>query len=308
MILENSENIYKHFFILKETYKGCVKEVVLGYGANSLRVGGENGPAFHFFEGTWPNPPHFALEVCDLEPTDWPVAVVERFKDVLDNPTKWALEYIRNFGAEAICLQLTSTDPIEKDTSPEEAAALVRDVSEGIEVPLIVFGSGTADKDARVLTKVAEVCAGKSLFMGPVVRQNLEEIGKAAQAFGHGVIIQTPLEIPMAKELSIKLSKMLPSGKILLDPLSPALGYGMEYGYSVMERQKLAALVVNDTDLQMPLVANIGKECWETKEARESEEQGVLWEAMTGLSYLLAGANFLVLRHPKSHQVLKRIF
>jgi len=280
----------------------------LGHGSKSVKIGGESAPPFHFFEGNWPNPPRFVLEVCDLEPTDWPVAVAERFKDVLDNPTKWAQEYIRNFGADAICLQLASTDPIEKDTSPEEAAALVRDVSESIEVPLIVFGSGTADKDARVLTKVAEVCVGKSLFMGPVVKQNLEEIGKAAQAFGHGVIIQTPLEIPAAKELSIKLSKILPSERILLDPLSPALGYGMEYGYSIMERQKLAALVVNDKDIQMPLVANIGKECWETKESKESDEQGILWEAMTGLSYLLAGANLLILRHPQSYHLLKNIF
>ncbi len=295
------------FEIPKETYKGSVMDVALGDGPKSFKIGGENAPAFHLFEGEWPTPPKFALEVYDLEPEDWPEAVREHFRDVLSRPLEWARKCTESYGAEAICLQLASTDPIEKNTSPEEAAYLAKEVSDGIDVPLIVYGTGTVDKDTQVLTKVAEACAGKTLFLGPAVKENLEAIGDAAKEYGHGVIIQTALEMPLAKGLNQKLTKMLPADRILFDPLSPGLGYGMEYGYSIMERVKLAGIAFGDANLQMPLVANIGKECWDTKEAKESKDQGLIWETMTGLSYLMAGANLMILRNPISLRILKKI-
>jgi len=296
------------FEIPKESYKSSVMEVILGGGAHALRIGGETAPAFHFFEGVWPNPPRFALEVFDMEPVDWDDALLEYYKDVFHNPVEWAQKCVHTYGAEVICLQMVGTDPIEKDTSPEEAAAVVKGVSEAVDVPIIVYGTGSEDKDAQVLTKVAEVCAGKNLFLGPALKSNLEPIGEAALAFGHGVVVQTAMELPVAKELNMKLVKKgFPADKIIYDPLSPPLGYGMEYAYSVMEREKLAAASFGDPNLRMPLLANMGKGCWETKEARESGEKGILWEAMTGLSYLLAGANILILRHPEVYKTLKKI-
>lgn len=295
------------FELPRETYKGSVREVRLGQGPGALKVGGENVPAFHYFEGAWPNPPRFALEVYDLEPQDWAEAAREPYADVLASPVKWARKCVSEFGAEAICLQLASTDPIEKDTPPEEAAALVKEVAQAVEVPLLVYGSGKEDKDVEVLRAVAEACAGQNLFLGPAVKKNLEEIGRAAQEFGHGVIVHTVLEIPEAKELNKKLSGLLPEGAILFDPFSPSLGYGLEHGYSVMEREKLAGTLIGDSNLQMPLVANLGAECWNSKEAKESRDQGLIWEALIGLTYILAGANLLILRHPESYQRLKKI-
>ena len=293
------------FEIFKETYKGSVREVEIGIAPNSLKIGGENAPAFHFFEGEWPNPPRFALEVYDLEPKDWPDAVMKPFEEVLNNPVKWAQKCVDSYGAEAICLQLAGTDPIQKDTPPDEAAALTKAVSEAVDVPLVIYGTGTEDKDVQVLRKVAETCAGKNFLLGPASKKNFQEIGKSAEEFGHSVILWTAIEIPEAKELNIKLTKTFPSEKVMLDPLSPAIGYGMEYTYSAMERVKLAGTSFGDPSLRMPLIANIGKACWETTEAKESEEQGILWESLTGLSYLLAGADLLILRHPKSLKLLK---
>lgn len=296
------------FEIPKQEYKSAVLEVVLGSEGKSLKIGGENAPAFHFFEGSWPNPPRFAFEVYDTEPTDWDENVAEYYKDVFSSPVDWAKKCVDDYNAEAICLQLASIDPIEKDTPPEEAAALAKAVSDAIDVPVIVYGTGTEDKDAEVLAKVAEVCAGRNLFLGPAVKKNFDKIGEAALEFGHGVVIQTAMELPEAKELNLKLTKKnFPSDKLMYDPLTPPLGYGMEYAYSVMERKKLAGTSFGDPNLRMPILANMGKGCWETKEARESKEQGILWEAMTGLTYLLAGANVLIIRHPEVYNILKKI-
>lgn len=295
------------FDIPKETYKGAVNEVVMGNGPGAVNIGGENAPAFHAFEGQWPNPPRFALEVHDIEPTEWADTLTDAFAGVLGDPPAWARRCIDSYGADAILLQLTGTDPIEKDTSPQEAAELTKQVADAVNVPLIVYGTGAEDKDADVLIAVAERCAGLELFLGPLLKKNFERIGEAAREFGHGVVIQTALEIPEAKELNQKLTKTFPGDRILYDPISPGLGYGMEYGYSVIERMKLAATSFGDPNLGMPLLANVGRECWDTKEAKETREQGLMWEAMTGLTYILAGANVLTLRHPATMKTLREI-
>ena len=291
-----------------ESYSGKVREIVLGKGEKALKIGGEDALPFHFFDqGSLPNAPKFALEVYDMEPVDWAEWVIEPFKDVASDPAKWAQKCVQDFGADAVCLQLVSTDPAEKDTSPEEAATLTKKVAEAINVPLIVYGSGDDKKDAQVLPKVAEVCAGENLLLGPAVKENYEEIGKAALEHGHTLIAQTPLDINLLKELNIKLSKFFPPDRIVIDPLSSALGYGMEYSFTIMERVKQTGVIFKDGMTQMPIIANLAGDLWKTKQAKENKEQGLLWEGMTALSLLLAGANILVLRRPETLKSIREL-
>jgi len=67
------------------------------------------------------------------------------------------------------------------------------------------------------------------------------------------------------------------------------------------------ALINRDNMMQMPILADFGGECWRTKEAKESKEQGILWEAITGITFLLAGANLLILRHPDTLKLIKEM-
>ena len=290
-----------------ESYSGTVREVTIGKGAKAFKIGGENTLAFHSFdEGSSPNPAKFALEVYDMEPTGWAKWALEPFKDVASDPIKWAKRCV-DYGADAICLQLLSTDPTEKDTPPEEAAALAKRVAEAIDVPLIVRGSEDDKKDALVLPKVAEVCDGESLLLGPAQKENYEAVGKAALEHGHALIAQTPLDINLLKELNIKLAKFFPPDRIVIDPLSSALGYGVEYSFTIIERVKQTGVIFKDGMTQMPIIANLGAECWKTKEAKENKEQGILWEGTTALSLLLAGANILVLRHPETLKLIREM-
>lgn len=290
-----------------ESYSGSVRELTLGKGNKALKIGGETTLPFHDFEGSLPNPPRLALEVWDMQPKGWPEWAVAPFKDVISDPVKWARKCVVTYGAQAVCLQLVSTDPMEKDTSPDQAAALARAVAEAIDVPLIVYGVGDPVKDVAVLQKVAEVCKGENLLIGPAQKENYEELGKACLENGHMIVAQSPMDINLMKELNIKLCKLMPAEKIVIDPLSSALGYGMEYSFTIMERTKQTGIIFKDAMTQMPIIANLGSECWKTREAKESEQQGLLWEGMTGLSLLLAGANILVLRHPQNLQMLKEI-
>ena len=288
-----------------EAYTGVVREVTIGKGNKSLKIGGENILPFHSFDqGSNPNPAKFALEVLDMKPEDWPEHAIEPYRDVISDPVAWAKK-ARGFGVDAISLLLVSTDPAVKDSPADKAAALAKQVADAIDVPLIVYGSGDEVKDVEVLSKVAEVCDGMNLLIGPVLKENYEAVGKAILDHGHTAIAQTPLDINLLKELNVKLSKFFPAERIVIDPLSSALGYGMEYSFSLMERVKQIGIMTRDSMTMMPIIANLGGECWKTKQAKENKKQGLLWEGMTAMSLLLAGANIAVLRHPETFKLIK---
>jgi len=288
-----------------EVYTGVVREVTIGKGKKSLKIGGENILPFHFFDqGSNPNPAKFALEILDMEPQDWPGHLVEPFQDVISDPVKWAKK-CQGFGVDAVSLFLMSTDPTVRNDPADKAAALTKKVAEAIDVPLIVYGSGDEKKDVEVLSKVAEVCDGMNLLMGPAIKENYEAVGKAILEHGHTAIAQTPLDINLLKELNVKLSKFFPPDRIVIDPLTSGLGYGMEYGFSLIERVKQIGIMTKDSMTMMPIIANLGGECWKTKQAKENKEQGLLWEGITALSLLLAGANIIVLRHPETLKLVK---
>lgn len=291
----------------KEAYTGVVREVVIGSGDKALKIGGENILPLHFFdEGSCPNPPRFALEVLDMEPEDWPDFLREPYEGVLSDPIRWAKK-CEEYGADAICLTLISTDPAEKDAPADMSVELVRSMLKELKKPLIIYGCGDEKKDAEVLPKIAEATKGENLLIGPVQKENYEVLGKAILDNGHVAIAQSPLDINLLKELNIKLCKFLPPERVVIDPLSSALGYGIEYSFSIMERVKQIGIITKDNMTMMPIIANLGGECWKAKQAKENKNQGILWEGITATSLLLAGANLLVLRHPETLRLVKEI-
>lgn len=289
-----------------ETYTGKVVEVAIEKGDKAIKIGGENILPFHLFEGTIANRPRLALEVQDAKPEGWVDWLLEPYKEVISDPVAWAKKCL-DYGADLVCLRLMSTDPAGANAPADKAAATVKQVASAIKSPLIVYGCGDETKDVEVLTKVAVACSGESLLLGPVVKENYELIGKAAAEHGHCIIAQTPIDINLEKELNVKLLKSLPREKIVIDPLSSALGYGMEYSFTIMERTKHIGVMFGDNTMQMPIIADLGAEAWKTKQAKESEKQGLLWESITALSLLLAGANILVIRHPETCKLMREV-
>ncbi len=302
----------------KISYTGKIKTVPLGDPAKNLTAGGENAYSFHAFEGTFPNPPRIAMEVWDIQPDDWAETLKAPFQDVWGDPVAWAQKCVNEFGAEMIDLELVSTDPNGMNRSPEEAVEVVKKVADAIDVPLIIYGSTNVEKDSEVLRLACESCEGKHLIVGPVQEGNYKKIGAAAIAYKHTVIANTPIDINLAKQLNILLGNLgVPEEQIIIDPTTGGLGYGIEYTYSVMERIRMAALVQEDEKLQLPMICNVGKEAWKSKEAKLSAEQapelgdpaarGVLLEAVTAETLLVAGANILILRHPETVALIRKL-
>src|SRR5512139_1922715 len=293
------------FEIPKVTYTGKIKTVKLGKGPKAVDVGGETAYPFHLFEGEMPHAPRIAMEVYDIPPEEWPEAALEPFKDVANDPVAWAKKCVQSYGAELITLQLVSTDPNGLNRSSEEAAQTVKKVAGAVDVPVMVWGSGNTEKDADVLRKVAEACDGMNVVIGPVAEGNYKQVGAGVIGYKHTAIASSPIDINLAKQLNILLGNLgVPDGQIIVDPTTGGLGYGIEYTYSVMERDRMAALTQQDERLQFPILCNMAKEVWKTKEAKTS---GILMESTTAIMLLLAGANVLVMRHPESIKLVREI-
>lgn len=288
-----------------ETYTGRVAEVVIGKGSKAVKVGGESVLPLHTFEGAVPNLPKVALQTLDSPPPEsWTPWVLEPYGDAVKDPVMWAKKAVE-YGADLVAITLNSTDPGGANVSADTAAAVVKKVNDAIGVPLVIYGTGDEKKDVEVLVKVAEVCSGEALLLGPALKENYEPIGQAALAHGHNLIAQTPLDINLLKELNIKLCKFFPPNRIVIDPLSSPLGYGMEYSFSLMERVKQTGIIFKDAMTQMPIIANLAIETCKTKEAKAGKKQGMLWELMAAVSLLLAGANIIVVQYPDTLKVLK---
>ena len=296
----------------KEKWSGKVREITLGATAadggtraKTVTVGGETTLPFLHFEGEMPHPLAIAIEVQDRKPADWSPVLLEAWGDVTEDVATWA-KAAEEAGADIILLKFSLHDDLE----PDYARQVLRRVLDATGLPLIVFGPGQADLDNEVLVAVAEEGKGENLVLGVCEEKNYRTIVAAALAHGHMVDARTAMDVNLAKQLNILISDMgLPLERIVMDPTTGALGYGMEYGYSVMERLRLAALQ-GDSMTQQPMLVTPGEEAWRAKEARAGEgvpeawgdwtERAINWEVLTASTLIESGADIVVLRHPES--------
>ncbi len=304
------------FEMVKESYAGGIKEISIGEGKSAVTVGGETCYPFYSFEGNIPNKPKIAMEIWDMEPEDWPEAALAPFKDVVSDPGKWAKKCVKDFGAEMIVLQLKSIDPNGNNASADDAVKTVKAVLKAVNVPLILWGCANAEKDEEVFKKIAEDCQDATLTIGPVEDKNHKGIGAAAMGYGHTVISSSPIDVNLAKQVNILLENLgLSMDRIIVDPTTGGLGYGLEYSYSVMERLRMAAMTQGDDKLQFPLINNLGNEVWKCKEAKQTvedaptlgdpERRAILMEAVGAVTYLMAGSDILFMRHPEAIRMVK---
>jgi len=304
------------FEFYKESYAGGIKPISIGKGDKAVTVGGETSYPFYQFEGEMPNKPRIAMEIWDMEPEEWPEAALAPFKDVGGDPAAWAKKCVDDFGAEMIVMQLKSADPNADDASPADISAKVKKVLDAVDVPLILWGTSNIEKDEALFKQICEDHEGAQLTIGPVEDKNHKGIGAAAMGYGHTVISSSPIDVNLAKQVNILLENLgMPMDRIIVDPTTGGLGYGLEYSYSVMERLSMAAMAQGDDKLQFPIISNLANEVWKCKEAKQSveeaptlgdpERRGILMEAVGAVCYLMAGSNVLIMRHPEAIRMTK---
>ncbi|GAB4432126.1 MAG: CO dehydrogenase/acetyl-CoA synthase subunit delta [Anaerolineales bacterium] len=301
--------------IPKDKWPGSIKAVTIGATAaeggtrtKSVTVGGQTTLPYLHFEAPTPNKPAIAIEIKSRKPEDWSALLNEVWGEAMNDPAEWAKK-AEETGADLIVLALTLEDSVE------DAVKSVKAVLEATGLPLIVWGPGQVEKDNELLVPVAEATKGEKLMLGICEDKNYRTIVAAALANDHLVQARTAMDVNLAKQLNILITDMgLPAERIVMDPTTGALGYGIEYGYSVMERLRLAALQ-GDAMTQLPMLVTPGYETWKTKEAKVGDgvpdawgnwaERGVHWETITAVALVESGADIIVLRHPESVKRVK---
>ncbi|MEM1549135.1 MAG: CO dehydrogenase/acetyl-CoA synthase subunit delta [Candidatus Methanomethylicia archaeon] len=305
----------------KISFPGKIVEVKIGAtkaegGSRNkvITLGGHTMPPYYYLAGyEAPNPPVFSGDVFDMR-ISLPRAVRQVFGDVLDNPVEWARIWVDKFGAEAINIHLVSTDPSIKDTKPSESAKLVEELLQQIKVPIVVGGSGHPVKDVEVFKKVSDIAEGERIVLNSLnLDMKLEDICTHIAKKDIVVIDFSPMDLDKAREINRKVYDWIPKNRILLDLNIGGIGYGTEYGFTAMERARLAALL-GDEELQHPF--NVGaSNAWGAREAwvvmdpywGPREIRGPLWETLTCIICLLAGADYFMTLHPTTVKTLKEM-
>ena len=301
--------------IPKDKWPGSIKAITIGATAaeggtrtKAITIGGETTMPYLQYEATTPNKPVIAIEIKSRKPEDWSPLLLETWGEAMSDPAQWA-QKAEEAGADLIVLALTVEDSVE------DAVRFVKSVLSATGLPLIVWGPGQAEKDNELLVPISEATKGERLVLGICEDKNYRTIVATAMANGHLVQSRAPMDVNLSKQLNILISDMgMPKDRILMDPTTGALGYGIEYGYSVMERLRLAALQ-GDAMTQFPMIVTPGFEAWKTKEAKVGEgvpeawgdwnARSINWETLTAMSLVESGADIVVLRHPESVKRIK---
>ncbi len=302
-----------------QKYPGQIAEVTLGATKSQggsrgkpVVIGGEKSPAFYTFENPTPNMPVISLDVFDQK-VPIPKAVKTNFNDAIQDPVSWAKFAVDKFGAQMITLHLVSIDPLNpKPSTPAEAARTVEDVLQAVDVPLVVGGCGDPEKDLAVFEKVTAAAEGERLLISTVtLDMDIEKSAKLIKKHGHVALAFSPMDLNQARELNRRLLEYLPKDQIIMDTTTAALGYGLDYAYTIMERARLAGLM-GDPELQQPMSSGTtnawaAREAWQKMDPQwgARELRGPLWETVTGLTLLLAGVDLFMMLHPAAVRTLR---
>jgi acetyl-CoA decarbonylase/synthase complex subunit delta len=303
-----------------ESFTGSVNRVTIGATkanggtrTSTITIGGAKNVVYGGDFEDAGEKPVVAMDVLDVRPEDWPAALAEPYKDVLDKPAEWAKKCVEDFGAELICLKFDGIHPDKADKDADHAVKVTEEVLRAVGVPLVLWGCGNDEKDNLVMPKVSEVAKGENCLIGTITEDNYKALTAIALADGHNLISEAPLDINISKQVNILASDMgFPLERIVTFQTTGALGYGIEYAYSIQERQRIAALG-GDKMMAMPVICDVGYEAWRAKEAKLEDapgwgdvtSRGPMWEAMTAVCLLQAGVDIIRMRHPKAVAVVR---
>jgi len=319
--LSKPVNILKTDFLPPiQSYSGKIAEVKLGATKSeggsrgrSLVIGGETSPAFYSFETKLPHPPVLTLDVFDMK-VPLSKAVKMHVREVVDDPAAWAKLAVEKFGADMVTVHLISIDPLLKDATPKDAVKTVEEILQAVDVPLVIGGCGDPIKDADVFEEIAETFSGERFLISSITQDmDVERCAKFVKKNGHAALSFTPMDLNLARELNRRMYDFLDKKDIVMDLTTAALGYGLDYAFTNMERARLAGLM-GDAELAHPMSSGTtnawaAREAWlkMSQEWEPRELRGPLWELTTALTLLLAGVDLFMMMHPAAVKTLKDI-
>ncbi|MBQ3311132.1 hypothetical protein IJG72_03560 [bacterium] len=285
-----------------------IKQPIRTVEINSLKIG--NDKSFRFLsENSNSSKTLYALELDIFNPELSNPVVKEYFSKANSNPQQ-IIELAQKTSCDILGLKFN----IDEDLGQiNQAKNLLKSLLPFIKKPLMIRGINKTDIDSVLLPELISVL-DRECIIAFASEKTYKNIVPSVIKGNHVLVLRTPIDINLAKEMNILTTEMgLSPDKILIDPDMGGLGYGLEYGYSIMERIKLAGFD-GDSMLNMPIIAFAGEETLKTKEAKTEEissswgdlnHRAIMLEITAGSAISAAGANIVVLNHPKSIETLK---
>ncbi len=302
-----------------QKFNAKINTVTIGSGDKTVTIGGDSTYPFYSFDAPSENTPKIGVEISDMGLENVVAEGIKAYYDGASTIGEMAKKAAAMEGADFVALILEGGDPNGVNKSVDELIAVVKEVADAIDAPLVVEGCKNVEKDAELLPKVAEALQGRNVLILSEKEENYKAIGAAAGlAYDQIVGAESAVDINLAKQLNVVTTQLgVNAQKIVMNIGSAAAGYGYEYVVSTMDRIKGAALSQNDNMLQMPIITPVSAETWGVKEATASEkdmpewgpeeERGIDMEVMTAAADLAAGSDAVILRHPEAVAAISRM-
>jgi acetyl-CoA decarbonylase/synthase complex subunit delta len=261
-----------------QVFPGRINTLKIGMGDSEIALGGENVMPFYTFDAPITNRPKVGVAISDsgyykgLPGSD-------AFYAGAVTAVHAAKAAATMQGADFLAISLEGAHPDKGDKTPEECAALIRDIADAVDIPIAVLGCKHLDKDAKVFEKVSEAVHGKNVLILSAREENYKAIGAAAGlAYSQKVTAESDVDINLAKQLNVLMTQLgVKPDNMAMNLGSAAAGYGFEYIASTIDRVKIAALAQNDAMLQMPIITPVFLETWAVKESIATEEDYPEW-------------------------------
>ena len=302
-----------------QKFNAKINTVTIGSGDKTVTIGGDSTYPFYSFDAPSETAPKIGVEISDMGLETIVSEGIKAYYDGASTIGEMAKKAAAMEGADFVALILEGGDPNGVNKSVDELIAVVKEVADAIDAPLVVEGCKNVEKDAELLPKVAEALQGRNVLILSEKEENYKAIGAAAGlAYDQIVGAESAVDINLAKQLNVVTTQLgVNAQKIVMNIGSAAAGYGYEYVVSTMDRIKGAALSQNDNMLQMPIITPVSAETWGVKEATASEadmpewgpeeERGIDMEVMTAAADLAAGSDAVILRHPEAVAAISRM-
>ena len=195
----------------------------------------------------------------------------------------------------------------------QDAVNILNGIIPYVTKPLMISGTGKDDIDKKLLPELIKN-VNCEVILNSINENTYKEIIPFVVSGNHVAVLKTPIDINLAKELNILSADLgLSLDKILIDTDIGGLGYGLEYGYSIMEKIKLEGLK-GDEYLNMPIISFACAEALKTKEAKTDiindslgtlQERANYFELAAASAVIACGANVIVMNSPSNISVMK---
>ena len=294
-----------------QVFNASVNEVTIGTGDKAVTLGGEKVMPYYTFDAPMPHKTAIGVEITDMG-IDSSVPGIAAYYAGAETLGELAKKASEMEGADFVVLTMKGADPTETNKSVEECVAAAKEVLSAIDCPLAIQGCKNIEKDSKLFEKLSEELQGSNVLLISCREENYKLLSAAAGiAYDQCLSAESAVDINLAKQLNVLISQVgVPARNHVMNVGSAAAGYGYEYVASTMDRVRGAALMQNDTMLQMPIITPVAGEAWTVKEAVVSEEdipewgsreeRGVQMEIATAAAAVIGGSNAVILRHPQT--------